>query len=76
MRYAFTFDTTHTTWPNIDLGHRYVVISGTWNSAREKLIKVRGDKFAFQYPYDTKFEQMIMKHNLVEINYETLAFNE
>jgi len=72
QEYAFTFGSDHTTWPNISLARRYVIFAGNYEEAREKMVALRDDQWAFQYPVDDAFWEMAAKWNWTRVKAESL----
>lgn len=63
--YVFTFGPSHEDKNGKSLGHKYVVIKGTWESARMKLHALRNGKWAFQY--DSRENAGVYKYDLEEV---------
>lgn len=72
MNWYFTFGSNHLDKNGNSLGDKYVIIRGTWGEAREKMVNIRGAKWAFQYN-ETDFIPQIKKYGLHRISLETVT---
>lgn len=66
--YIFTFLTYHGDSMGLTLKNKYVVISGDFNTTRDKMCEVRGSEWGFQYI--TKEKAGVYEYDLEEITLE------
>lgn len=51
----------------LSLKDMYVLIAGTYESARDEMIRRFGRTWSFQYPFDSDFERQINEYGLTEL---------
>lgn len=66
--WGFTFGANHTNADGVSLDDYYVILEGDFNEARAKMFELRGSKWAMQYPYDNRFEEMIEQYGLLKLD--------